>query len=93
MSPIRHIVFSAVPAWGQCFTLINSPHFRPHSCTGHTRPFCILAARLVKENENVVVTMLISPNFLDKAHREISAELQSGDSKVTRQRIRQVLLG
>ncbi|KAF8908227.1 hypothetical protein CPB84DRAFT_213525 [Gymnopilus junonius] len=55
---------------------------------GHTRPFCILAARLVKEHENVVVTMLIAPNFLDKAHREISAELQSEHFEVARQRIR-----
>ncbi|KDR73125.1 hypothetical protein GALMADRAFT_158264 [Galerina marginata CBS 339.88] len=55
---------------------------------GHIRPFCILAARLVSENENIVVTMILAPNFLDKAHSEISAEFGEGGSDQARRRIR-----
>ncbi|KDR73124.1 hypothetical protein GALMADRAFT_158263 [Galerina marginata CBS 339.88] len=55
---------------------------------GHIRPFCILAARLVNENENFIVTMIIAPIFLDKAHSEILAEFGEGDSAQARRRIR-----
>lgn len=39
---------------------------------GHTRPMCVLAARLVSEHDRAVVTILTSPNLLDKMHSEIS---------------------
>ncbi|KDR69167.1 hypothetical protein GALMADRAFT_145572 [Galerina marginata CBS 339.88] len=55
---------------------------------GHVRPFCILAARLVNENENIVVTMIIASMFLDKAHAEISSEFRDGASENARERIR-----
>ncbi|KAF8903485.1 UDP-Glycosyltransferase/glycogen phosphorylase [Gymnopilus junonius] len=55
---------------------------------GHIRSFCILGARLVKEDENAVVTIIIDSRMLDKAHDEISAELRSGQSQTALQRIR-----
>ncbi|PPQ89305.1 hypothetical protein CVT25_000372 [Psilocybe cyanescens] len=55
---------------------------------GHIRPFCIFAARLVKENENVVVTLLLTPNLLKKAQYEISAEFNGEVSDASRERIR-----
>ncbi|KAH9476214.1 Anthocyanidin 3-O-glucosyltransferase [Psilocybe cubensis] len=42
---------------------------------GHTRAFCILAARVVKETENITFTLLLSPNHLAKARAEMTAEL------------------
>ncbi|KAF9554029.1 hypothetical protein CPC08DRAFT_727439, partial [Agrocybe pediades] len=56
---------------------------------GHTRPLCILAARLVKENKNVVVSLVQAPMLYDKAQAEISAELWDDDyAAETRDRIR-----
>ncbi|KAF8869585.1 hypothetical protein CPB84DRAFT_1754948 [Gymnopilus junonius] len=74
MVATKHYVFSAFPAW--------------ESFKGHIRSFCILGARLVKEDENVVVTIIIDSRMLDKAHDEISAELRSGLSQTALQRIR-----
>ncbi|PPQ89615.1 hypothetical protein CVT25_012532 [Psilocybe cyanescens] len=55
---------------------------------GHVRPFCVLAARLVLENDNVVVTLLLSPNLLDKAQAEISAEFRDRETQSRRRRVR-----
>ncbi|PPQ94711.1 hypothetical protein CVT25_009566 [Psilocybe cyanescens] len=44
--------------------------------------------RLVKENENVVVTLLLAPKLLKKAQYEISAEFNGEISDATRKRIR-----
>ncbi|KDR78382.1 hypothetical protein GALMADRAFT_138474 [Galerina marginata CBS 339.88] len=55
---------------------------------GHIRSFCILAARIVNENENFVVTIIVAPSMLDKAHGEILAEFRDGVSEQTRQRVR-----
>jgi hypothetical protein len=55
---------------------------------GHVRSLCILAARLANENENVVVTIILSPHLLDNAQAEISAEFGDGDSENARRRIR-----
>lgn len=46
--------------------------------TGHIKPLCALAGRLVAEKNTVVVTFLLSPTFLDKALTEISAQLPPG---------------
>ncbi|KDR70117.1 hypothetical protein GALMADRAFT_887158 [Galerina marginata CBS 339.88] len=52
--------------------------FSADAAWGHVRGFCILAARLVNENENIVITMFIAPKLLEKAHSEISTELGDG---------------
>ncbi|PPQ82405.1 hypothetical protein CVT26_013320, partial [Gymnopilus dilepis] len=57
---------------------------------GHVRPFCILGARLAKEDENNVITMILDPKLLDKAHQEISAELGDEPSQDVLRRIRVV---
>lgn len=56
--------------------------------TGHVRPFCVLAARLVKEYHDCVVTMLLAPSLLKKAEDEVDSELQDGASEETRKRVR-----
>ncbi|KAF9557508.1 UDP-Glycosyltransferase/glycogen phosphorylase [Agrocybe pediades] len=55
---------------------------------GHARPFCILAARLVKEHPDVIFTLLLPPNLLSKAQDEVDAELHEATSQEIRTRIR-----
>ena len=56
---------------------------------GHIRPFCILATRLVLEQENVVVTFIVGPHFLDKTRAEVSRQFFSEpESSKALQRIR-----
>ncbi|PPQ73094.1 hypothetical protein CVT25_007907 [Psilocybe cyanescens] len=55
---------------------------------GHVRAFCILAARLVKENKSLTMTLLLPPNHLKKAQAEVSAEFGDENSEENRRRIR-----
>ncbi|KAH9476237.1 UDP-glycosyltransferase 84A1 [Psilocybe cubensis] len=55
---------------------------------GHVRPFCVLAARLVKENNTVVTTLLLSPNLLKNAKAEIDSEFRGQETQSSRQRVR-----
>ena len=56
---------------------------------GHIRPFCILATRLVLEQENVVVTFIVSPDVLDKTRTEVSRQfLIEPESSKALERIR-----
>ncbi|KAF8911626.1 hypothetical protein CPB84DRAFT_1842107 [Gymnopilus junonius] len=55
---------------------------------GHTRPFCILAARLVKEHADIIVTMIIGPSYLSLAQSEISAEFGDRVPDEIRRRVR-----
>ncbi|KAH9476195.1 UDP-glycosyltransferase 84A1 [Psilocybe cubensis] len=56
---------------------------------GHAKSFCVLATRLVEENENVVITLILAPNLLDKAETLINTELDFlNASDETRKRIR-----
>ncbi|PPQ96417.1 hypothetical protein CVT26_005096 [Gymnopilus dilepis] len=57
-----HFLFSAIPAWGKSLLL------------SHVRPFSVLAARLVKENKNAMVTFITGPKVLERTELEISAE-------------------
>ncbi|PPQ70942.1 hypothetical protein CVT25_013291 [Psilocybe cyanescens] len=68
----------------------NSNHFifSAIPAWGHVRPFCILAARLVKEHETAIVTMILSPSLLSKAETEVAAEFGGEASESTRRRIR-----
>ncbi|KAH9476163.1 UDP-glycosyltransferase 84A1 [Psilocybe cubensis] len=54
----------------------------------HVRSFCTLAARLVREYNSVVVTIILSPDLLGKGQAEVDAELGSEVSESTRRRIR-----
>ena len=83
----KHFLFSGVPAWGESSSVLRN---LAQLLVGHIRPFCILAARLVNENEHVVVTMLIAPKLLDKAQSEVTAEFDSSRSysEDARQRVR-----
>ncbi|KAH9476166.1 UDP-glucosyltransferase 45 [Psilocybe cubensis] len=55
---------------------------------GHLRALCILAARLVKENKNLTVTLLLPPNHLKKAVAEITAEFGGESSENNWKRLR-----
>ncbi|PPQ89303.1 hypothetical protein CVT25_000370 [Psilocybe cyanescens] len=55
---------------------------------GHVRAFCILAARLVKENKSLTMTLLLPSNHLNKAQAEVSAEFGDENSEENRRRIR-----
>ncbi|KAF8067710.1 UDP-Glycosyltransferase/glycogen phosphorylase [Lyophyllum atratum] len=54
---------------------------------GHARPLCVLAARLVSESENVLVTILTAPHILDKARFEISRQFETGSTALQRIRL------
>ncbi|KAF9557510.1 UDP-Glycosyltransferase/glycogen phosphorylase [Agrocybe pediades] len=55
---------------------------------GHAKPFCILAARLVKEYPEVVLTLLLPPSILKKAEDEVEEQLREAASEEMRKRIR-----
>ena len=56
---------------------------------GHIRPFCVLAQRLVREQESVVVTFMVDPNSLEKIQDEVSRlSFLSSDGAQVPQRIR-----
>ncbi|KAJ7291005.1 hypothetical protein C8J57DRAFT_1586329 [Mycena rebaudengoi] len=40
---------------------------------GHVRPLCALAGRLVRENDNIAITILLAPNWITQAHAENEA--------------------
>ncbi|KAJ7432691.1 hypothetical protein FB451DRAFT_1479323 [Mycena latifolia] len=45
---------------------------------GHTRPLCVLGGRLAAEAPDVVITILMAPNWLEKAREEIAAQFPVG---------------
>ncbi|KIM47087.1 glycosyltransferase family 1 protein [Hebeloma cylindrosporum] len=51
------------------FLLVPLPAF------GHTRPVCVLAARLVLEEENVVLTFFAPPHQFEQVRKDISNQL------------------
>jgi hypothetical protein len=57
---------------------------------GHTRAFCVLAPRLVRERDNVVVTFMVSPYALEKIRTEVSRQFldKSSGSAEALKRIR-----
>ncbi|KAF9557517.1 UDP-Glycosyltransferase/glycogen phosphorylase [Agrocybe pediades] len=55
---------------------------------GHTRPFCIFAARLVKEQNDIAFTMVVPPDFLQKVEDELTSELREPLSGKYQARIR-----
>ncbi|KAH9476096.1 Linamarin synthase 2 [Psilocybe cubensis] len=55
----------------------------------HSRSFCNLAARIVKEDEHALVTLLLTPNLIKNAQAEVEAEFRGAvpDSVIRRVRI------
>ena len=83
-----HFLIFSLPAWGKNYhwSLYDFWHIE---ILGHIRPFCVLAHRLVSEQENVVVTFMVGPNSLEKIRTEISRLiLLSSDRAQVLQRIR-----
>ncbi|KAF8965570.1 hypothetical protein BDZ97DRAFT_1757126 [Flammula alnicola] len=63
----------------------------PFPAWGHTRPILVLATRLVHEREDVIVTVLVGPSVLEKAHSDISTQFRhTAESDSARRRIRLV---
>ncbi|KAF8797535.1 UDP-Glycosyltransferase/glycogen phosphorylase [Phlegmacium glaucopus] len=62
----------------------------PFAAWGHIRPFCVLATRIVREQENSVVTFIVVPHLLEKARAEISRQFRDEPSETAKalQRIR-----
>ncbi|KAJ7865185.1 hypothetical protein B0H14DRAFT_3443151 [Mycena olivaceomarginata] len=58
----------------------------PVPAYGHTRPLCALAARLAAQ-DNIIITLLIAPNWLHKAQADISAQFSAGHDALDRIRI------
>ncbi|GLB39043.1 putative UDP-glucoronosyl and UDP-glucosyl transferase [Lyophyllum shimeji] len=54
---------------------------------GHLRPLCVLAARLVSERDNVLITFLTPPNMFQKSRSEIDRQFGSGSPAIKRIRL------
>jgi hypothetical protein len=83
-----HFLFSPIPAWGKNYH--SSLYPLTYQILGHTRPFCVLAPCLVREQDNVVVTFVVIPHVLEKIRTEVSRQFldESSDSAEALQRIR-----
>ena len=57
---------------------------------GHIKPFCVLAPRLVREQENVVITIMVGSYVLEKTQAEVPHQFldESSESVKALQRIR-----
>ncbi|KAJ7627934.1 hypothetical protein DFH06DRAFT_725204 [Mycena polygramma] len=66
----------------------NTQHLvlAPVPAYGHTRPLCALAGRLTAHS-NVVITMLMAPNYLKEAQGDIAAQFAAGHEALSRIRI------
>ncbi|KAF8194757.1 hypothetical protein K438DRAFT_1968703 [Mycena galopus ATCC 62051] len=58
----------------------------PIPAYGHTRPLCALAGRLAT-HANIVVTILVAPNWLHKARSDVSAQFPTGGAVLARIRV------
>jgi hypothetical protein len=77
---IQHILLVPLPAYGKKpITGTAGTEFFP----GHTRPLCALAGRLVAAG-NIVITMLMAPNWVQKAKSDISAQFPAGHEALER---------
>ena len=88
---ICHFVLCPIPAWGK--RIIIHPYALKdiHSIViGHIRPFCALATQLVREQENVIATLIVAPNVLEKTRTEVSRQFLDEPSETSKalQRIR-----
>ncbi|KAJ7019485.1 UDP-Glycosyltransferase/glycogen phosphorylase [Mycena alexandri] len=54
---------------------------------GHVRPLCVLAGRVVSEGDEIVVTVLMAPNLLEKARAEVSRQFLDGHEALKRIRV------
>ena len=75
-----HFLFFPIEAWGKNYH--SSPLVFPltYLILGHIRPFCVLALRLVREQENIVVTFMVGPQVLEKTRAEVSRQFLDGSS-------------
>ena len=72
-----HFLFCTIPAWGKNYhslLVCLLEDTRLIYTIGHVRPFCALAARLVREQETIIVTFIVAPCVLDKTKTEISCQ-------------------
>ena len=60
---------------------------------GHIRPFCALATRLVRGQETIIVTLIVSPHELNKTKTEVSHLFvdEPSDASKALERIRYML--
>ena len=83
-----HILLLPLTAWGKKYHSSLCP--LTYRILGHIRPFCVLAPRLVRERENVVVTFMVGSQVLEKTRAEVSRQFldKSPESVKALQRIR-----
>ena len=94
---ISHFLLSPSPGWGKNYYYLLSS-FKDIDLiylTGHVRPFCTLATRLVREQETIIVTLLVASQVVNKTRTEVSRHFldESSESSKALQRIRQILHG
>jgi hypothetical protein len=86
-----HWLLLPLPAYGTSPLLWKNLSRSLNLSAGHVKPLVVLATRAVVENSNLIVTMLLSPNHIDKVHIELSRLLPGQEKKAALQRIRSVL--
>ncbi|KAF9486600.1 UDP-Glycosyltransferase/glycogen phosphorylase [Pholiota conissans] len=55
---------------------------------GHVRPLLVLATKLVLERNDLVLTIIISPTMIDKAHSDLETHFEHEELALHRERIR-----
>ncbi|KAG5650746.1 hypothetical protein H0H81_011177 [Sphagnurus paluster] len=67
----------------------NSSHFLlvPFLAWGHTRPICALAARMISENPNLLITIFAEARFLQKSRFEVTRQFDAESPIIKRIRI------
>ena len=87
-----HFLLCPIPAWGKNYHSLLYPFEDIHLICpiGHMRPLCTLATRLVREQETIIVSFIVSPHVLDKTRTEISRQFLDEPSEGSKalQRIR-----
>ena len=82
-----HFLLFPIPAWGKNYRSSLWSFKQPKVANwifhpiGHIRPLCTLATRLVRERENIIVTLIVAPHVLDKTQSEVSRQFLDDPSE------------
>ncbi|KAH9476220.1 UDP-glucosyltransferase 45 [Psilocybe cubensis] len=84
---MHHFIFSPLPLWGNVLHPSSNIVLLRYTILGHLRAPSILAARLVKEHDNLIVSIITSPSYFKNAEAEILSEFGEVPD-TTRRRVR-----
>ncbi|KAF5311787.1 hypothetical protein D9619_003781 [Psilocybe cf. subviscida] len=80
--------------WTHRITIQPLPHMSYHvllvsiPAWGHVRPLLALAVRLLLERDDIILTILVSPNMLDKSFSDLELQFAHNGSQSAAKRVR-----